>query len=245
MKRTILLLAIGLWSVGAPASGGEAGLHHARVDLHDTASLQRGARLFVNYCMGCHSLDYMRYNRLGQDIGLSEAQVRDNLVIGDAKVGDTMGVSMRAADAAKWFGVAPPDLSVVARARGADWLYSYLIGFYADDNPSRPFGVNNLVFKDVAMPHVLWRLQGVQQPVFAEPDESGQRPITGLEAGTAGEMQPGEFRLAMHDLVNFLVYVGEPAQLLRARIGPWVLLFLALLFVLSRALYKEYWRDVH
>lgn len=245
MMRAILLLLFGMAPTLVAASGGEIDLRHARIDMDDKPSLQRGAKLFVNYCMGCHSLAYLRYNRLASDLGLSNSQVRDNLVIGGAKIGETMTVAMRDEDSAAWFGTAPPDLSVISRVRGADWLFTYLTGFYADDNPSRPFGVNNIVFKDVAMPHVLWRQQGVQHAVLGEPDESGVRPIEGLELAVPGEMHPEEFDRAMTDLTNFLVYAGEPAQLSRARVGPWVLLFLALLFVLSRALYKEYWRDVH
>jgi len=234
----LLVLAF-LVPLAAPAAE-HGGLQRVDVDLDDKPSLQRGAKLFVNYCMGCHSLRYQRYNRLARDLGLTVEQVRDNLVQGAAKVGDTMDVAMRAEDSAKWFGVTPPDLSLIARSRGPDWLYSYLLGFYADPDPARPFGVNNLVFKDVAMPNALWRLQGVQRPVRAE-----DGTIERLELAEPGEMEPGEFRAAMRDLVNFLVYVGEPAQLVRARIGPWVLLFLLIFLLLSRALYKEYWRDVH
>lgn len=245
MKRAILLLLIGMLPSVAGAAGDEVKLRHVRIDLSDRPSLQRGAKLFVNYCMGCHSLDYLRYNRLARDLGLTDSQVRDNLVLGNAKIGDTMKIAMRPQDSEKWFGAAPPDLSVISRVRGGDWLFTYLTGFYADDNPSRPFGVNNIAFKDVAMPNVLWRLQGVQHAVLGEPDASGTRAIEGLELAVKGRMHPLEFDRAMTDLTNFLVYAGEPAQLLRSSIGPWVLLFLALLFVLSRALYKEYWRDVH
>jgi ubiquinol-cytochrome c reductase cytochrome c1 subunit len=189
------------------------------------------------------------------------------------KVGDEMNVAMRSDVARSWFGVAPPDLSVIARSRGANWLYTYLVTFYADDNPARPFGVNNAVFRDVGMPHVLWPLQGVQSMVRGETPADVQEThlgriavdgddvalyktvVTGdgihhevvdrLRVTTPGEMGPGQFRKAARDLANFLVYAAEPAQLVRYRVGIWVLLFLAVLFLLSRALYKEYWKDIH
>lgn len=255
------------------SAGAELRLLDANIDLGDRASLQRGARMYVNYCLGCHSLNFMRYNRLGRDMGIPEELVRENLVLPGRKVVDTMSIAMKPEVAASWFGVAPPDLSVIARARGTDWLYSYLVTFYADDNPSRPFGVNNVVFQDVGMPHVLWPLQGEQTYVRAEVPENAtsvqperldvaadalqiHKSVTldngehtsivdRLEVTTPGEMQPGEFRKAVRDLVNFLAYAGEPAQLVRYRIGTWVLLFIVVFFFLSRALYKEYWKDVH
>jgi ubiquinol-cytochrome c reductase cytochrome c1 subunit len=229
--------------------------------------------LFVNYCMSCHSLSYMRYNRMGSDMGLTDAQVKDNLMFASDKVVDSMDVAMQKGDAKKWFGSAPPDLSVIARSRGANWLYSYLLTFYADASPTRPFGVNNVVFKDVAMPHALWALQGHQRYVAAPvegtikldhvsglaTDPKGvliRRQVTldsgevlhvsdRLEVDIPGQLTPGAYREASRDLVNFLVYVGEPSKLQRDAMGFWVLLFLAILFVLSRMLYKEYWRDVH
>ncbi len=260
-----------------PATGMAAGaaieLLEAKPDLSDKASLQRGAKLFVNYCVSCHSASFMRYNRMGQDLGLSDKQVENNLLFAGDKVVDKMDVAMSKDQAATWFGVPPPDLSVIARARGADWLYSYLVTFYKDDNPARPFGVNNIVFKDVAMPHVLWPEQGVQEFVKGErPDGVKSDHLHALEASgedillhntltlsdgshveatdrlkvvQAGAMEPGQFRKAVRDLVNFLVYLGEPAQLVRYNIGIWVLVFLAVLFVLSYGLYKEYWKDVH
>lgn len=251
----------------------EMQLLEAKPDLSDKASLQRGAKLFVNYCVSCHSARFMRYNRMGQDLGLSEQQIENNLLFAADKVVDKMDVAMPSDKAATWFGVAPPDLSVVARARGADWLYSYLVTFYKDDDPGRPFGVNNVVFSEVAMPHVLWPEQGVQEYVRGErPDGVESDHLHALEAAgediilhktltlsdgshveasdrlkvvQAGAMEPGQFRKAVRDLVNFLVYLGEPAQLVRYDIGIWVLVFLAVLFVLSYGLYKEYWKDVH
>lgn len=254
------------------AAGGGVKLLDAQIDVHDKASLQRGAQLFANYCMGCHSMNYMRYNRMGRDMGLTDQQVRDNLMFATDKVGDEMRIAMRSEDSAVWFGVAPPDLSVTARSRGSDWLYSYLVTFYADPNPARPFGVNNVVYPEVAMPHALWQLEGFAEYVAGEVPEGVQNltPVR-LETGpegveviktgvtedgqsvtvvdklvaTGGELGPGQYRRAIRDLVNFLTYAGEPAQLVRGTVGFWVLVFLAVFFFLSRALYKEYWRDVH
>ena len=232
----------------APGLGAGAGvpLLEARVDLEDQASLQRGAKLFVNYCLSCHSSSFMRYNRLGRDLGLTPEQVKDNLLLAGEKVVDQMKVSMKDEDAARWFGNAPPDLSVIARARGADWLYTYLMTFYRD--PDRPFGANNLAFPEVAMPHVLVELQGVQTLKPPPEGADGHAPMTVsqmLELESAGSMNPGEFRKAMRDLTSVLVYLAEPAKLERYQIGFWVLVFLAVFFYLSRKLYKEYWKDVH
>ena len=216
------------------------------MDLHNQASLQNGARLFVNYCLSCHSAAYMRYSRMGQDLGLSEEQVRDNLMFAAEKTGETMTIAMPAKDAKKWFGTKIPDLTVIARARGADWLYTYLRTFYLDD--SRPLGVNNVTFKDVGMPHVLWELEGLKQPVFeAYKDHDGNdaKRIVGFEMVQPGKMSPAEYDNAVRDLVNFMVYMGEPAKLSRYSIGVWVLLFLALLFVVSYAMKKEFWKDIH
>jgi ubiquinol-cytochrome c reductase cytochrome c1 subunit len=277
MKRAIcaLVLGFGLAAVSGPSLAAGAAMQYldAKVDLGDRGSLQKGARLFVNYCLSCHSMAYMRYNRMGRDLGLSDEQVADNLVLAGEKVVERMTVAMEADDAERWFGIAPPDLSVIARSRGADYLYSYLVTFFRDDNPSRPFGVNNVVLSGVAMPHVLWPLQGHQRYVKEEVDgkvasehvsrleTSGDeilvhRDVTltdgtlvqatdRLQVAMPGAMLPGEYRGAMRDLVSFLVYAAEPAQLARHGIGLWVLLFLAVLFVLARLLYKEYWKDVH
>jgi ubiquinol-cytochrome c reductase cytochrome c1 subunit len=273
---TIKRIIVAALFVVMPLAGSAAEqleLLEAKPNLDDKASLQRGAKLFVNFCLSCHSASFLRYNRMGRDLGLSEEQVQNNLLFAADKVVEKMDVAMPSENAEKWFGVAPPDLSVVARSRGANWLYSYLVTFHKDDNPARPFGVNNIVFRDVAMPHVLWPLQGIQEFVPGErPDnvksESPARlEVSGrdilihkslvLEDGShasatdrlavtrAGMMEPGQFRRAARDLVNFLVYAGEPAQLVRYRIGVWVLVFLAVLFALSYGLYKEYWKDVH
>ena len=273
VKKIILAAIFAALPVTGMAAGADIELLEAKPDLSDKASLQRGAKLFVNYCVSCHSASFMRYKRIGQDLGLNDEQVANNLLFAGDKVVDKMDVAMSKEQAATWFGVAPPDLSVIARSRGADWLYSYLVTFYRDDNPARPFGVNNIVFKDVAMPHVLWPEQGVQEYVPGErPDGVNSAHVHALEASgedlllhttltlddgshvetmdrlkvvQAGAMEPGQFRKAIRDLVNFLVYLGEPAQLVRYNIGLWVLVFLAVLFVLSYGLYKEYWKDVH
>lgn len=247
MKKIVIALAFLALPGLSFAAGGEGyPLQKAPIDLHNQASLQKGARLFVNYCMGCHSLEHQRYNRMARDIGLTDEQVRDNLIFTGAKVGDTMKNAMPKADAKRWFGVAPPDLTVIARSRGVDYLYTYLQTFYQD--PSRPFGVNNAVFPNAGMPHVLWQLQGMQKPVYAvhkDPEGNEIKTLQGFELAQPGSMSPPEFREAMRDLVNFLAYVGEPIQLERQRLGIWVLLFLGLAFVVFYLLKKEYWKDVH
>ena len=244
MKKLVLLLTLAV----APALGFASSalkLDDANIDLKDQASLQRGAKYFVNYCSGCHSLKYMRYNRLGADLGLSDGQVIKNLMFTGGKMGDSMTIAMRPSDAAGWFGTAPPDLSVVARSRGVNWLYTYLRSFYLDE--SRPWGVNNTVFKDVGMPDVLWQLHGQQKAVYrTETTEHGEHQVLeGLELVQPGTMSPDEYDNAVRDLVNFLAYTGEPVKLERQRLGVWVLLFLAVFFVIAYLLKKEYWKDVH
>ena len=272
MKRIIAAIALGLVPLVTLGAGGAPPMS-ADTDITNQKSLQSGAKVFVNYCMGCHSMEFMRYSRLADDIGLDRDLVAEHLMFNTDKIGDLMTIAMRADDAAGWFGVPPPDLSVIARARGADWLYTYLTTFYADSNPARPFGVNNLMFPDVGMPHVLWSLQGVQSYVKAErpadvisehiegiePNDKGltlRAAVTTKDGKTShvtdmlqvtipGSMQPAEFRRTVRDLVNFLDYVGEPAKLARIQMGYWVIIFLAVFAVLARALYKDYWRDVH
>lgn len=255
-----LLVIIGLCmmssSVWAVTEGGYP-LDTAPIDLHNKASLQRGAKLFVNYCMGCHSAQYQRYNRLARDFGLTEEQVSENLILNaDTKVGNTMKIAMPKDQSKDWFGAAPPDLTLIARSKGVDYLYTYLRTFYLDD--SRPLGVNNAVFPAVGMPHVLWELQGWQEPVYAaahgadhddaEGGEAGggeEEVITGLKIVEPGAMTPPEFDAAMADLVNFLAYIAEPVQLERKRLGWWVLGFLVLCLAVFYPLKKEYWKDVH
>lgn len=220
------------------ASGAELHLDKAPDRSHDMAALQNGAKVFVNYCLNCHSASYMRYNRL-RDIGLTEQQIRDNLMFTQDKVGELMTIAMRRAEAKQWFGAAPPDLTVIARARaseagsGADWLYTYLRSFYRDDN--RPSGWNNLVFSNVAMPHVLWELQG-EQVLGADHKLTLVKP---------GLMKPEDYDAMIGDLVGFLNYMGEPVQNHRKELGVVVLIALAILFVFAYALKREYWKDVH
>ncbi len=204
----------------------------APIDATDYASLQRGARTFVNSCLNCHSANYMRYNRL-KDIGLTEAQIKDNLLFAGDKVGDTMKTSMNPKDAKKWFGVAPPDLSVEVRARGADWVYAYMRGFYRDE--TTPTGWNNTVYDKVAMPHVLYELQG-EQILNHETHQ--------LELVKSGKLSPSEYNAFVGDLTNYMAFMAEPAKQQRKNIGLWALLFLGLLLVLAIKLKKEYWKDI-
>ena len=245
MKRIYIIILFLV--IGAPAWAAETtALMHVDVNLSDQASLQRGAQVFVNYCQACHSAAYMRYSRLGSDLGITEDVLKENLMFGTDKPGDTMTSNLNRDDAAQFFSMVPPDLSVIARARGADWLYTYFMTFYRDD--SRPTGVNNLVFKDVAMPHVLWKKQGWQRAVLKEiknPDGSAKSEIERLELATPGELGEAEYAAMVRDLVNFMVYLGEPAKLHRYRIGGWVMVYLLVLAVVVYLLKKEYWKDVH
>jgi ubiquinol-cytochrome c reductase cytochrome c1 subunit len=208
------------------------------VDLSDKTSLQNGARIFVNYCLSCHSAAYMRYNRLGKDLGISEELVKENLLFAADKVGDLMKAVMPAQDAKAVFGVVPPDLTVISRSRGPDWVYTYMRSFYRDDKSYS--GWNNTVFPHVAMPHVLYEWQGHQRAVF---DKDGK--FERFELERTGSMKAKDYDSAMRDLTNFLVYLGEPAKLERYRIGAYVIAFLLLLLVFAYLLKKEYWKDVH
>ena len=248
MKRIIILFAVLVgFAAQLQAAGGGVHLYDAKVDLDDTPSLQQGARVFINYCMGCHSAKYMRYNRFGKDLGIAEEALNANFMFGTDKSGDTMDISMRAADGENFFGVTPPDLSVIARSRGADWLYTYMLTFYLDD--ARPAGVNNLVFKDVGMPHVLWELQGWQRPVYetvVHNDGTETKVIKELELAVAGRQTPEEYEKTVRDLTNFLVYMGEPAQLQRKKVGVWVLFYLIIILLpITYMLKKDYWKDIH
>lgn len=238
MKKLLITL---LFSLGSLAQASEnITLDKAPIDQNSQASLQRGAQLFVNYCLNCHSAAYMRFNRL-QDIGLTEKQIKENLLVGTEKVGDQMKIALQKADGKAWFGATPPDLTVVARSRSADWLYTYLRGFYADS--SRPTGWNNVAFPNVGMPHVLWELQG-EQALHVEKHEGGHE-VSKLVLVKSGKLSPAEYDAAVADLVNYLVYMGEPAQAQRKHLGLLVILFLGLLFVASYYLKKDYWKDIH
>lgn len=238
LKNFLFLLAAA--PVVAFASGASVHLDKAPVNLSDADSLQRGARVFVNYCLNCHSAGSMRYSRL-QDLGLTEDQIKDNLMFAAEKPGEQMKIGMSKADAKAWFGANPPDLSVIARSRGADWLYSYLRGFYRDD--SRATGWNNTVFDKVGMPHVMWSLQGEMVPVYKK--EGEHDVIARLELVKPGSVTLAEYDAMVGDLVNYLVWMGEPAQLQRKQLGLIVLAFLAVFFVVAYYLKKEFWKDIH
>lgn len=239
-----LLLALLFAPVAALAAGGEMRLDHANIDRHDAISIQRGAGIFVNYCLTCHSAEYMRYNRL-TDLGLTEQQIKDYLIHNKAtKVGDVMLSPMNKKDAKTAFGVEPPDLSVIARARGADWLYTYFRTFYKDT--TRSTGWNNLLFPNVGMPHVLAQFQGTQVLKTETVEHDGHKTEHHkLVLETPGSMSAVEYDKAVRDLVNFMVYMGEPAATKRAQIGVLVLLFLTVLLALTWLLKQDYWKEVH
>ncbi|MDE2156978.1 MAG: cytochrome c1 [Xanthomonadaceae bacterium] len=231
-----LVLLLGSIQVAA-AEGGE--LPSAGTNLRDQASLQRGAKLFFDYCVGCHSLKYMRYSRMAEDLGLSEQEVMQNLDFTGSKFNDPVISHMPEDSASKWFGKAPPDLSLEVRARTADWVYGYLNSFYLD--PSRPVGWNNTVFPNASMPFPLWELQGMQTAV----KKPGSDEVEKLELSRPGKLTPAQYQQATRDLTNFLEYVSEPAAMQREHYGIWVLLFLAAYTLLAYMLKKEYWKDVH
>ncbi len=256
LARFLAALTLGAAALmGAPVQANEGGMHmdsFPLAKLHDEAALQRGAKLFVNYCLNCHSAAYMRFNRL-RDIGLTEQQINENLLFTGAKVGDTMKASIDPKQAKDWFGATPPDLTVIARSRagasftGADYLYTYLRTYYQDD--TKATGWNNLAFPSVAMPHVLWQLQGVRRAVFEEEKDPHDEAKTThvfkrFEQVTPGLMSAQEYDNAVGDLVAYLQWMGEPAQGLRVRLGVWVLLFLAIFMVIAWRLNAAYWKDV-
>ena len=247
------LLAV-LFFVPLIAWGAEEGyrLDRAPELLNDQAALQKGAKLFVNYCLNCHSASSMRYNRLS-DIGLSDDEIKKNLLFTTDKVGDLMRVAMTRKDAKDWFGATPPDLSVIARAKsgergsGADYIYSYLRTYYKDD--TRPTGSNNLAYPNTAMPNVLWQLQGVRDAVFIDKKDEHDpgksvHEFEKFEPVTPGTMTPLQFDEAVGDITAFLTWMSEPAQETRRRIGVWVLLFLGIAFVLTWRLNAAYWKDI-
>ena len=239
----IATVAAGLLvSVSAFAATVE-GVEHAGTDLNDRASLQRGAALYMNYCSGCHSLQYLRYSRMATDLGLSEDEVMANLNFTGAKFGDHIQVAMPSGQATAWFGKMPPDLSLISRVRGSDWLYTYLKSFYLDEGAA--LGWNNKLFPNVSMPNPLWQLQGLQHAEYGAPDATtGERPVVGLSVTQAGSMEPQAFDQAVRDITAFLEYAGEPAALKRQTLGVWVILFLAVFTFLAILLNREYWRDV-
>lgn len=247
MKKTLLVLLSALgFALGAHASSGGIAWDKAPNKINDMAALQNGAKLFVNYCLNCHSAAFMRFNRL-KDIGLTEQQIKDNLLFTTEKVGETMKSAIDPKQAKEWFGANPPDLTVIARSRagangtGADYLYTYMRTFYPDD--TKATGWNNLVFPNVGMPHVLWELQGARKPIIEGSLDHGGH-VTGWEQVTPGTMTPQQYDEAIADLVNYLQWMAEPAQTKRVNLGMWVMAFLALLIFVTWRLNQAYWKDV-
>lgn len=250
MKKFILALTTFLALSGAvQASEGGLAWDKAPVNTSDTASLQNGAKLFVNYCLSCHSAAFMRYNRL-QDIGFTKEQIKDNLLFTTDKVGEVMKSAIDPKRAKDWFGANPPDLTLIARSRsghggtGADYLYTFLRTFYPDE--TKATGWDNLAFPSVGMPHVLWELQGKRRPVYETSEEHGHvvHVFKGWEQLTPGSMTPLQYDQAVGDLVNFLQWMGEPAQNTRVRVGIWVLLFLLGFTIITWRLNAAYWKDI-
>jgi ubiquinol-cytochrome c reductase cytochrome c1 subunit len=242
---TIVTAALLMGRAAVADEEGGIALLKSGTDISNTESLQRGARNFMNYCSGCHSLKYLRYNRLATDLKIPESELAGNLMFTSDKAFDTINSSMPK-DSDAWFGKAPPDLSLMARERGVDYLYSYLKGFYVDK--TRPWGVNNLYLPSAAMPDVLAELHGLQKPVFKnEKDERGnaRMVLVGADAMTPGSMKPEEYDQFVRDTVNFLDYAGEPVKDKRQSMGIFVMLFLLVFFVFAYLLKKEYWKDVH
>ena len=242
LRLFALLLAL------VPALGLAAGpgpkLEHSGTDLSDKASLQRGAGLFMNYCAGCHALSLHRYSRIASDLDLPPELVEQHLMPAQAKIGENIHTGISAGDGNAWFGKAPPDLSLTARAKlgGPDWIYTYLKGFYIDE--ARPMGWNNTVFPGASMPNVFWELQGIQRPVYDQ-GADGESHLVRLELASPGRMSPEEFDRVARDISAFLQYVAEPAALKRESVGVWVILFLAFFTFIAYLLKLEFWRDVH
>lgn len=251
MKKILIILTILLLPAAALAEEGSIPLDHMTPDLHNKASLQRGAKYFTNYCSGCHSTEYARYNRVAKDLGIPDKLYENNLIFTGAKIGELMHNAMNKDEATKWFGKAPPDLTLEGRLRTPDWIYSYLKGFYKDD--SRPRGVNNVVFPKVAMPDVMVNMQGLcaKPPVMG--DKAHVDPMSGnvedqggcKDWAQKGSMTPQQYDQVAYDITNYLYYMGEPIRLEREHLGTYVLIFIAIFFVFAFLLNREYWKDVH
>lgn len=245
MKKILCALFLTLLPVLAFAQDEGVALQNANVDVSNTASVQRGAKYFVNYCMGCHSAKYVRYNRVGEDLGLTDTQVESYLMPAGGKISDTMESAMPE-DAEKWFGRQPPDLSLEVRNRGADWVYTYLKSFYLDDKSTT--GVNNLVLPNAAMPDVLWSMQGLQKAVFKtvkEPDGATEHVFDHFEQVSPGRMTPEQFDKMDRDITNFLAYISEPTQLEARSLGLKVIGFLIVFFLFAYMLKREIWKKIH
>ncbi len=240
-KAAVLAAGLLTASLAFASEGGNLQQSGARLD--DRASLQRGAQLYINYCSGCHSLKYLRYSRMAEDLGLSEDDVQANLNLTGVKVGETIGTAMTPEHAQQAFGKMPPDLSLIARVRGSDWIYTYLKSFYLDE--TRPVGWNNTLFPNVSMPNPLWEMQGLQHAVLTKPDASGETHVERLELRSPGTQSAEQYDQSVRDISAFLEYAGEPAALKRQSLGVWVVLFLAAFTFLAYLVKKEYWKDVH
>jgi len=237
------VIAAGLFACSVSAEEGAA-LENAQVRVANIASVQSGARLYFNYCSGCHSLKYMSYSQLAEDLHVSRDDVLKNFAFTGAKIGDQVLTNLPADNAKTWFGNTPPDLSLEARAKGPDWIYTYLKSFYLD--PTRPTGWNNTLFPNVAMPHVLWDLQGSQRAVMSSSAKPGEEPrILRLEPASPGKLTAAQYDDVARDLATFLDYAGEPAKLKREAMGVWVVLYLAFFTFIAWLLKHEYWKDVH
>lgn len=247
MRRLLFLLPLMLLlPAPAMAAGGGGTMYSFLPDLGNRASLQRGAKYYMNYCSGCHSLEYMRYNRIGEDLDIPEDLLKENLMFTSSNPGDPITIARRDSDSERWFGAAPPDLSVKMRHRGANWVYSFLKTFYLDD--SKATGVNNPTLQGTSMPHVLGNLQGWQRPVYQEvttADGQTRSVIHDFEIVEPGELSEEEYDRVVADIVNFLTYVAEPARLSRFNVGIFALAFLMLFTTFAWLLKKEYWKDVH
>ena len=239
-----LAAAIALLTASQSFAAGGAALEHANIDPGNVASLQRGARNFMNYCSGCHSAKYVSFSTIGRDLELSDEQLGDNLMFNAEKTHETINVSMPEAAAGRWFGSAPPDLSLIGRSKGADYIYSFLKGFYVE--PDSPTGVNNTVLAGTSMPHVLWELQGFQRAVFSEHTADGvtTKHFEGFETLSEGSLDAEGFDEFVRDTVNFLVYIAEPIRSERRTLGVWVLMYLIFFWIIAVMLKKQIWKDV-
>ena len=248
MRNSVLrgLAAASLLALVLPAygAGGKVDLEPSNIDPDNVKSLQRGAANYANYCSGCHSAKYVRYSTIGDDLELSDDLLIDNLMFNAEKTFETIKVNMPEEAATRWFGVAPPDMSLLARSRGADYIYNFLKGFYVD--PSHPNGTNNTVLAGTAMPHVLWELQGFNQAVFSEETADGvtKKTFEGFEPFIPGSLTAEEYDQFVRDTTNFLVYIGEPVRSERRTLGVWVLIYLLVFLIIARMLKKEIWKDV-
>ncbi|MEJ2309240.1 MAG: cytochrome c1 [Gammaproteobacteria bacterium] len=270
MKKVLIALIMMVPGLLHAAGGGDIHLESANINLGNDAAKQRGAKYFVNYCLNCHSLKYERWQRM-QEFGLSIEDISEKLMPANAKPGDLMTIAMKSDDAKAWFGNPAPDLTLETRLRGEDWVYTYLKSFYLDD--SRPFGVNNRVFDKVGMPHVLWELQGFKKAHYRydvtkkghveqsfDSEEAAEayvaehggdaelkisKVVDALETAVPGKLDEAEYDKVVRDIVTFMAYMAEPVKMERQRLGIWVLLFLAVLFVFAYLLKKEYWKDIH